>query len=182
MARIWNGDRATFRSALVRDFEVTELLLEAGAPTLALALENAGRSSSALAAVFPDGELWLLKLRPEALTRPPLSIAPQSLRQTDVFVLHTLVLEGALGIDREQQASQSHLRYYKSTTDALKAIEREEGQVLFLVNRTPVEQVRAACLAGEVMPQKSTFFYPKIPTGLAIHLLDPDEEVMMAGS
>jgi len=40
--------------------------------------------------------------------------------------------------------------------------------------------VRDACLAGEVMPQKSTFFFPKIPTGLAIHLLDPDDEIRPA--
>ena len=45
--------------------------------------------------------------------------------------------------------------------------------MLFLMNATPVAQVREVAEAGEVMPQKSTFFYPKVPTGLAIHTLDP---------
>jgi uncharacterized protein (DUF1015 family) len=50
------------------------------------------------------------------------------------------------------------------------------------MNATPVAQVREAAEAGEVMPQKSTFFYPKVPTGLAIHTLDPDRDVVAVGS
>jgi uncharacterized protein (DUF1015 family) len=141
------------------------------------ALAAHGEQGQSVAARFPDGTTWLLRLRPEALERAPLKDEPRTLRHTDVVVLHTALLEGTLGITREQQASQSHLRYYKSTAKALAAIDAGEGDVLFLMNGTPVHQVRDACLAGEVMPQKSTFFHPKIPTGLAIHLLDPDEEV-----
>jgi uncharacterized protein (DUF1015 family) len=52
-------------------------------------------------------------------------------------------------------------------------VRRGEGDVLFLMNPTPVEVVRRVSEAGHVMPQKSTFFYPKVVTGLAIHDLDP---------
>ena len=52
-----------------------------------------------------------------------------------------------------------------------------EGDVLFLMNATPVADVRAVAEAGEVMPQKSTFFYPKVLTGLAIHTLEPARRV-----
>ena len=56
-------------------------------------------------------------------------------------------------------------------------IARGEGDFLFLMNATPVSQVRAVAEEGEVMPQKATYFYPKVLTGLAIHTLDPDGDV-----
>jgi uncharacterized protein (DUF1015 family) len=62
-------------------------------------------------------------------------------------------------------------------TSATGGGEREGGQVLFLMNATPVADVRRVAEAGEVMPQKSTFFYPKVLTGLAIHTLDPSRQV-----
>jgi len=55
-----------------------------------------------------------------------------------------------------------------------------KGQVLFLMNPTPVSQVREVAEAGEVMPQKSTFFYPKVLTGLCVHTLDPERAVPVA--
>ena len=168
-------DRDAFRQQVAETFTVTPYAGDDAELPAALAAH--GEEGQSLAARFGDGATWLLRLRPEALEREPLASEPDALRGTDVVVLHTALLEGILGITREQQASQAHLRYFKSTEEALATIARGEGQVLFLMNGTPVEQVRAACLAGEVMPQKSTFFFPKIPTGLAIHLLDPDEEV-----
>jgi uncharacterized protein (DUF1015 family) len=52
-----------------------------------------------------------------------------------------------------------------------------KAQALFIMTATRVAQVRAVAEAGEVMPQKSTFFHPKVPTGLAIHTLDPSRSV-----
>ena len=168
-------DRDRFRGDADQTFSIEPY--EGSDDELQAALAAHGEEGPSLAARFPDGETWLLRLRPEALERSPLAEQPEVLRSTDVVVLHAALLEGILGITREQQASQSHLRYYKSTPKALEAVAKGEGQVLFLMNGTPVSEVRDACLAGEVMPQKSTFFFPKIPTGLAIHLLDPDEPV-----
>ena len=171
-------DRDAFRQRVEDSFSVTPFAGSDGELTAALA--EHGADGQSVAARFPDGTTWLLRLRPEALEREPLASEPAVLRETDVVVLHTALLEGVLGITREQQASQAHLRYFKSTEQALEAIGGGEGDVLFLMNGTPVKQVRDACLAGEVMPQKSTFFFPKIPTGLAIHLLDPDDEIRPA--
>lgn len=168
-------DRDAFRKDAETFFTVEDYAGDDAGLQEALAAH--GEKGQSVAARFPDGTTWLLRLRPDALERAPLKDEPEVLRGTDVVVLHTALLEGTLGITREQQASQSHLHYYKSTEKALAAIEAGKGDVLFLMNGTPVHQVRDACLAGEVMPQKSTFFHPKIPTGLAIHLLDPDEEV-----
>jgi len=99
-----------------------------------------------------------------------------ALQRLDVALLHELVLERGLGITREAQAQNTNLRYYKSTDEALKvaADGSADVQLVCFMNATPVSDVRAVCDSGEVMPQKSTFFYPKIPTGLVFHDLKND--------
>ena len=98
---------------------------------------------------------------------------PVVLRQLDVTLLHGVIIESMLGIDKAAQEAKTNLRYYKDTELAL--AERGRGQVLFLMNATPVDQVRAVSDAGEVMPQKSTFFYPKIASGVVFGRIDPTE-------
>ena len=102
-----------------------------------------------------------------------------ALQRLDVALLHELVLERGLGITREAQSQNTNLRYYKSTDEALAvaAGQRPDAgdvQLVCFMNPTPVADVRAVCDSGEVMPQKSTFFYPKIPTGLVFHDLRDD--------
>jgi uncharacterized protein (DUF1015 family) len=108
---------------------------------------------------------------------PTLGRQPAVLRRTDVAVLHAGILEHILGITPEAQAAKTNLWYPQDARAALTELRAEKGDVLFLMNATPVAQVREVAEAGEVMPQKSTFFHPKIPTGLALHTLDPAREV-----
>jgi hypothetical protein len=75
------------------------------------------------------------------------------------------------------QAAKTNIWYPQDAALALGELRAGKGQALFLMNATPVRQVRDVAEAGEVMPQKSTFFYPKVPTGLAIHTLDPNRTV-----
>jgi uncharacterized protein (DUF1015 family) len=89
-------------------------------------------------------------------------------------MLHTGILEPILGITPAAQAAKTNLWYPQDARAALADLRSGRGDVLFLMNATPVAQVRDVAEAGEVMPQKSTFFYPKVPTGLAIHTLDPE--------
>lgn len=93
----------------------------------------------------------------------------------DVNVLHKLILEDVLGIGDEQLASQSNVKYIKDIGDAIKQsiakVDSNESQAVFFMNPTRVDQVRDIAAAGEKMPQKSTFFYPKIFTGLVINKL-----------
>lgn len=96
-------------------------------------------------------------------------------RGLDVNVLHKLILKKVLGIGQEQLATQSNIEYIKDLGDAVdKAIEEVDSrtsQAAFFMNATRIEQVKAVAGAGEKMPQKSTFFYPKIYTGLVINKL-----------
>ncbi|HVT99575.1 MAG TPA: DUF1015 domain-containing protein [Acidobacteriaceae bacterium] len=93
-------------------------------------------------------------------------------RQLDVVQLHALVLEKLLGISQEAIRDQTHLRYLRDAAEAADQVVRGEANVAFLMNPVTMEQLREVAFAGEVMPQKSTDFYPKLLSGLAIYALD----------
>ena len=92
-------------------------------------------------------------------------------RQLDVNVLHTLVLERLLGIDKEDMANQKSLTYTRSRKEAMESVNSGAFQCSFLLNPTRVEEIRDVAAAGEKMPQKSTYFYPKLITGLTMNKL-----------
>ena len=136
-------------------------------------LAAAGRTSPAFA-LLSGSRALLATLRPgqEAAVA-----GPSVLRRLDVAVLHTLILEELLGIDRSAQERQTNLRYVKDLAGAFEEARRQEVQVVFLLNPTGITQLRAVADAGEIMPQKSTYFYPKLASGLLLNPIDPAEEV-----
>ena len=89
----------------------------------------------------------------------------------DVSVLHTLILERIFGIDAENMAKQINLTYVKKSEDALDSVRNGSAQCAFILNPTRVEEIRDVAAAGEKMPQKSTYFYPKLITGLVMNKL-----------
>jgi len=160
-------------------FDVSELDKGLAAGAILDALRLAGAAGASVAAAAPDGRVVLLTLRSAAglADHPTLGSKPPVLREADVSVLHSGILEHVLGITPEAQAAKTNLWYPQDAVAALGDLRQGRGQVLFLMNSTPVAQVRRVAEAGEVMPQKSTFFYPKVMTGLAIHTLDPSRSV-----
>jgi uncharacterized protein (DUF1015 family) len=82
-----------------------------------------------------------------------------------------------LGIDAGAMAKQSYLGYTHDTAQALAEVEAGQVQAAFLMNATQVEQVLQACEAGFVLPQKSTYFQPKLATGLVMYQIDPEAEI-----
>ncbi len=90
-------------------------------------------------------------------------------RQLDVAVLQCLVLEGILGIDRQARQSGENLSYTREEAGALAAVDAGNYQAVFFMNPTGVQEVMAVASAGDKMPQKSTYFYPKLVTGLVIN-------------
>ncbi|MEZ4454562.1 MAG: DUF1015 domain-containing protein [Nannocystaceae bacterium] len=154
-------------------FEIAREPLPADALALRARLQDAGQAGAAFGLALPgSGELYVLSLRAGF---DPASVGldrlPAALQRLDVVLLHELVLERGLGITREAQASLTNIHYYKSTEKALAVASAPsaEVQLVCFMNATPVADVRAVCDSGEVMPQKSTFFYPKIPTGLCFY-------------
>jgi uncharacterized protein (DUF1015 family) len=100
------------------------------------------------------------------------ALGPPSLRNLDVTVLHGVILGSLLGIDAEALAKQSYLSYTHETKEAIARVAAGEAQAAFFMNPTKTEQVLAACEAGFVLPQKSTYFQPKLATGLCMYRLD----------
>ena len=108
-------------------------------------------------------------LRPEMLIDEDL---PPAIAELDVSVLHDYVFEKLLGISRASQEAQQNLKYAKSRADALAALHDENNQLVVGMNPTRFDQVEAVAHSGGVMPQKSTYFYPKLASGLLINVLD----------
>jgi uncharacterized protein (DUF1015 family) len=142
-------------------------------------LEAAGTKGPSFVACAKDGSGALLTLKSGAdlAKHPVLGALVPELRRTDVAILHGAILESMLGITKEAQAAKTNLWYPQDARTATQELRGGKGDVLFLMNATPVADVRSVAEAGEVMPQKSTFFYPKVLTGLAIHTLETDRSV-----
>ncbi len=103
-------------------------------------------------------------------------LAP-SLKALDVNLLHILIFRKLLRIGPEELAAGKHVQYYKDPGEAVQAVQSGKGLMAFFLNPTRVYQVRDVALAKETMPSKSTFFYPKLLSGLVINPLDPHEEI-----
>jgi uncharacterized protein (DUF1015 family) len=141
------------------------------------ALEHTRRP--AVCAVGKGDRCVLLVLREgvNLARHPVLGKRPAVVRETSVALLHDGILEHVLGITPEAQAAKTNLRYVQDPRKGTAELESGAAQVLFLMNPTPVSTVRRVSEAGEVMPQKSTFFYPKVPSGLFFHTLQAEREV-----
>lgn len=114
---------------------------------------------------------YLLRLKsPSTMNEVFGSSIPEVFKNLDVTVLHSLILNRILGITQEAQEKQTNLLYVKSYDEALKAAMDEKNQLVFLLNSTAIDQVKDVATAGQVMPQKSTYFYPKLLTGLVLNV------------
>ncbi len=119
-----------------------------------------------------DGHCWhCLILKDPAVMEELLPQASAAYRGLDVTILHSLILEKLLGIDKENMAAQRNLTYTRSTEEAVSSVDRGESCCCFLLNPTRVEEIGAVAACGEKMPQKSTYFYPKLITGLVMNSL-----------
>lgn len=117
-----------------------------------------------------NGQHYLLQLKEGTAHQSAMDAEKSAAyRDLDVSILHTLILEQLLGIDAEKLAAGGHIAY---TIDAHEADEKTRAAgAAFLMRPTPVEQVQAVANAGDKMPQKSTYFYPKLITGLVLRPL-----------
>jgi uncharacterized protein (DUF1015 family) len=97
---------------------------------------------------------------------------PDAYRHLDTAVLEALVLRGPVGLSEDDISHLNGLAYSNDTEDALAAIDDGRADAAFILRGTPIDQVREVAMEGETMPPKSTFFYPKVPTGLLINPLE----------
>jgi len=114
---------------------------------------------------------YLLRLKTDAMIRNPLVEIPVSLRNLDVTVLTRLVLMDLLGFDQAKLDDETRIGYTSDENDAIEAVADGKFDLAFLLNPTRIEQVRKIAEAGEIMPRKATYFYPKVIAGLVINSL-----------
>jgi uncharacterized protein (DUF1015 family) len=139
-----------------------------GAPGLLQHLNET--PGTAFIAATRDGD-FLLTPKPEAIA-PALASLPERQRQLDVTQLHKIVLEKLLGLNEEAVRAGNHIRYLREATEALAQVGSGNADVAFLIKPVTLDQMKDISLNLEVMPQKSTDFYPKLLSGLAMYTLD----------
>ena len=124
----------------------------------------------AFLAVMADGT-YLLQAKKDAVAAALQHVPPRQ-RVMDVVQLHALVLEQLLELTPESIRNQENLRYLRSAEDAAAQVAKGDANIAFLIKPVTLEQMKEVSLGGEVMPQKSTDFYPKLLSGLAFYALD----------
>ena len=127
------------------------------------------RTEDTAFALYTSKGAWLLKLRDRDAMRRAVPDRSDAYRSLDVAVLHSLILEPCFGIDAANMARGENLRYTRDAAEAMEQVNSGAAQAAFLLNPTRVSQIRDVALAGDKMPQKSTYFYPKILTGLVFN-------------
>lgn len=125
----------------------------------------------------PENKYYLLTLKNDSQTTQALEeLNPgksEAYKGLDVTVLHSLILEKLFGIDKENMAKQINLTYTRDADEAVQTVADGNANCAFLLNATKVSEIKDVALAGEKMPQKSTYFYPKLITGLVMNELVP---------
>ena len=135
-----------------------------------LELYNQGKKAYAF---YCGGSSYkLLVLKDNNIIKKLLPNASTATQQLDVTILHTLILEKIFGIDAENMAKQINLTYTKIFDEAISSVQQGNSQCAFILNPTRVSEIREVASNGEKMPQKSTYFYPKMITGLVMNQLE----------
>jgi uncharacterized protein (DUF1015 family) len=157
--------RAALEQALQRDFDISEVPVQEIAPAPGGGPLQLGYIDGR------DGRALRLTLKDQAIADAALPTHSEAYRHLDTGVLETLVLKNALGYSDDDIAHFNGLFYARDTAEALEMVRSGAYDAAFLMRPTPVDQVRAVAGAGENMPPKSTYFFPKLLTGLLFNPL-----------
>ena len=142
------------------------------------ALKTAAKKHRVIGASFKrDPRYLILRLKNKRIMQRLAKELSAPLRELDVTTLHLLVLEQILGMPPVLQESGDTIRYSQDEELVLQAVEKEDYQAAFILNPPKTEEILAIAGGGEKMPQKSTYFYPKLSSGLIINKIDPEEQI-----
>jgi uncharacterized protein (DUF1015 family) len=159
----------SLRTAAGDFFGVEEADTSINAARATAMLREAAHTGTSLLAVARERVFLLSRPKAPASAFGNLSLRQQAL---DVVQLHKCLLEGALGISEEAIRNQQNVTYIRDASEAMAAVRSERANVAFLMNPARMTQIRDIAFAGEVLPQKSTDFYPKLLSGLTIYALE----------
>jgi uncharacterized protein (DUF1015 family) len=162
-------DRERMLEAAGEFFDIDRIDLRTESRSATTLLGEAGENGTAFVAVTRQGP-YLMRTKQDAIQHA-LRELPALQRELDVVQLHRVLLERVLGISEEAIRNQENVRYERDAFEAISWV-RQGANVAFLMNPAKIEQVRNIAFNGEVLPQKSTDFYPKLLSGLTIYALE----------
>ncbi|HEU5229576.1 MAG TPA: hypothetical protein VFU49_17295, partial [Ktedonobacteraceae bacterium] len=151
-------------------FTVQPLANDTSREAMLQQLDLAGREQPALVIYRPEQSL-LLRLNAAGEQRMAASGRTAAWNKLDVATAQLLVLEDLLGISAEDMAAGKYVRYTHDEAQLFQAVQSGEAQAALILNATPLRQVCDVAQADDRMPQKSTYIYPKLITGLVINPL-----------
>ena len=142
------------------------------------ALKTAAKKHRVIGASFKrDPRYLILRLKNKRIMQRLAKDLSAPLRELDVSTLHLLILEHILDMPAELQEQGDTIEYSQDEEAVLQTLEKEDFQAAFILTATKAEEIQSIVSGGEKMPQKSTYFYPKLPSGLVINKIDPDEKI-----
>ncbi len=158
------------RERLEQYFSVQELEQGTGSEELEKRLAEASEQGPSMVIQTPH-QRFLLTLNERGRGQMAESGHAAAWNELDVAIAHRLILETLLGLRPEEITAGQYVRYVHEAEAALHAVEGGEAQAALLLTGTPVRQISKVAQAGELMPQKATYFYPKLITGLVMNPL-----------
>jgi uncharacterized protein (DUF1015 family) len=169
-----------FLAELQEDFEITTYSYDAGKAKQQAREKMSAKMKTefdadrnAFGIYAGDNAFYVAVLKDRRLMDAVAPDKNEAWKSLDVAILHKLIIEKHLGIDEQGLAEGGNIEYVKDTGEAIDAsivqVDKGDKQAAFFVNPTKMEQIELVTKAGERMPQKSTFFFPKVYTGLVIN-------------
>jgi uncharacterized protein (DUF1015 family) len=158
-----------FRESASQFFTADEVDPALDARRAAAILREAAHTGTSLLAVSRDRAFLLSRPKFPATAFEGITLRQQGL---DVVQLHRCLLEGALGVSQEAIREQTNVTYVRDTSEAMALARDGKADIAFLMNPARMQQVRDIAFGGEVLPQKSTDFFPKLLSGLTIYALE----------
>jgi uncharacterized protein (DUF1015 family) len=162
-------DREQMLEAAGRFFEIEHIDVRTESRSATTLLGEAGENGTAFVAVTRQGP-YLMRAKTPVVQDALHFVSPRQ-RRLDVVQLHKILLERVLGISEEAIRNQEHVVYERDAFEAISRV-RQGANIAFLMNPARIDQVSDVAFAGEVLPQKSTDFYPKLLSGMTVYALE----------
>jgi uncharacterized protein (DUF1015 family) len=184
--RITRLEGGAVLARLERHFDISPLTLPAGEPAVVAhylqeQLAAAAPGDTVFIMVGFGLKAWRLKLKEGVRQQILAREMHPALAALDVSVLNYLVLDKGLGLDSKALDDQDTCKYSSKLPEVVKLLADKEVNLAFILNPTGIEQVRQVAMSSLVMPRKSTYFYPKVMTGLLLNPILPGEEMVLPG-
>jgi uncharacterized protein (DUF1015 family) len=174
LVKTGDADWSQIFDSLEEHFEIINVATEADDATQAKELLSALNQADEQQRIglHINGQSYVLRLRVGSAHLAAMEAGrSEAYNALDVSLLHTLILEKQFGIGAAELAAYTHVAYTIDATEAIAKVNAGDYGAAFILRSTPVNQVREVAAAGDKMPQKSTYFYPKLVTGLVLRPL-----------